>query len=249
MTLLTGPLMIVVAIAPIVYWSGRTQTRWRWFWAGALVFVVGVGLKWSFAGLYYESVLIAMSTWLPLWAYLLLGSLYGGLLTGVFEDGITLAAGLIWPRWAREPDRAVAIGLGAGGFEALYFGLPIALASIAYAFGQALGWSAPLEAESLAWLVPAVFRIIATLSHTSTRMLTLLTVATRKWSFFCYGFLLATGIDGVAVFFDISGRSEEVSAWVHVLAYAPFAIVGMPIILWCRRHWPTPVAGAADCQS
>ena len=247
MALVTGPLMIAVAIAPILYWRGRTQTRWLWFWAGALVFVVGVGLKFAVAGLYYDPALEAMSRRLSLWSYLLLGSLYGGLLTGVFEDGVTLAAALIWPRWARDPDRALAIGLGAGGFEALFFGLcctAATLAAVVYSLGQVLS-NAPPETPPLAWATPAVFRAIATLSHTSTRMLALLTVATRKWSFFCYGFLLATGIDAVAVFLDISGRSSQMSAWGQVLAYAPFAVVGIPIILWCRRRWPTPVKEAA----
>jgi hypothetical protein len=251
MMLLAGPLMIVVAVAPILYWRERTHTLWHWFVAGALVFGVGVGLKFAFAAVCYDSVLEAMSRRLPVWSYLVLGSLYGGLLTGIFEDGVTLAAGLLWPRWAREPDRAVAIGLGAGGIEALFFGL-CCTASIlgitvrAFAQGEPSG---PPDAVTLAWLTPAVFRVTATLSHTSTRMLALLTVATRKWSFFCYGFLLATGIDAVAVFFTISGRSAEVSAWGHVLAYAPFALVSIPIILWCSGRWPSPANGAADSES
>jgi uncharacterized membrane protein YhfC len=250
MVLLTGPLMIAVAIAPILWWRGRTRTRWLWFWAGALVFCVGVGFKFTMGAVCYDPLLELMSTRLPAWGYLVLGSLYGGSLTGVFEDGVTLAAALIWPRWAREPNRAVAIGLGAGGFEALFFGLCCTasiLGAIVHAFAQAEPSTLPAAAP-LTWLTPAVFRVIATLSHTSTRMLALLTAATRRWSFFCSGFLLATGIDAVAIFFDISGRSAEVSAWVHVLAYAPFAAVSVPIILWCRAHWPTPAKPAADYE-
>ena len=61
---------------------------------------------------------------------LIVGSIYVGLLTGVFEIGITLVAALIWKQMARDAARGVAVGVGAGAFEALLLGIAAVAAAL-----------------------------------------------------------------------------------------------------------------------
>src|ERR1044071_2389733 len=110
---IAGSLMIAVAVAAVLWWKFRARVPWRWFWAGAGIWTVGVVLKFGVAKPLNP---IIIGTGNPPSAGLAAGILYCGLMTGVFEIGITLAAALAWRRLAAEPSRAVAVGLGAGAF-------------------------------------------------------------------------------------------------------------------------------------
>lgn len=240
--LVSGLLMVLVGAAPAVWWRLRSRTLWRWFWAGAAIWTVGVGLKFAFAALFYDPGLRAMESTLPLWAYVALGAVYGGVLTGVFEDGVTLGAGLIWRGLARESKRAVAVGLGAGGLEAVLLGLATYFGAVYYLSDLAAeaDLSTAMAGGGAAWwLAPPAERLMATLCHTSSRMLVLLSIAARRWRFFWYGFLLSIGVDGVAGWLHLSGRVDTMSAWELEIPFVPFAVASVLIIVWCARHWPT----------
>ena len=113
--IVSGSLMMIIAVATVVWWKVRWRVPWRWFWAGAAIWTVGVALKFAVAK---ELNPIIIGNGMPPKAGLGVGVFYCGVMTGVFEIGITLAAALIW-RLAASPARAVAVGLGAGAFEAL----------------------------------------------------------------------------------------------------------------------------------
>jgi len=236
--------MVLVALGSVLYWKRRSEALLRWFWVGAGIWTVGVGLKVVWALLFNEPILRALESALPRAAYLVGGSLYIGVLTGIFEIGVTLAAVLIWKRLAREPGRAIAVGVGAGAFEALLLGLGV-LAGLVVALSGGPGAEQARAALTrlaqvtpLLWLVGPVERVIAILCHTSSRALVLLGVARRRLRLFWWGFLIMTAIDSIAGFVHISGAIGKVSMWWAELALAPFAIVSVPIILWCLRNWP-----------
>ena len=102
--------MMLVALVAVFAWWFYSRVQWRWFWAGAGIWTVGVALKFAVA--------------LPLNPFffgksgraaglkLVIGSVYCGLMTGIFEIGITLAAAFIWRRLARGPARALPLVLG-----------------------------------------------------------------------------------------------------------------------------------------
>jgi len=239
--LLSGLLMMFVGAAPALCWSLWSRAAWRWLWAGAAIWTVGVALKFVFAGIFYDPALAAMQGALPAWGYLAVGALYGGALTGVFEDGVTLAAALVWRGLARESKRAVAVGLGAGGLEALLLGLAVCLGGCYYLSDLATEaeLNAAVAGRGVAWWLAApAERVVATVCHTSSRMLVLLSVVTRRWRFFWYGFLLSIGVDGLAGFLHLSGRVNEMSDWGVEIPFLPFAVASVLIIAWCARHWP-----------
>ena len=184
--------------------------------------------------------------------YLVLGSVYIGLLTGVFEIGVTLAAARKWQSLTRDSNRAIAVGIGAGGFEAILVGAAaligglVAMSNLPGSEEARTALAASVAATPVVWLVGPVERTIAILCHTSSRTLVLLSVAKRRWAFFWYGFLLLTALDGIAGFAHISGKLGQISTWWIELAIAPFAVASVPIILWCVRHWP--VTGGTDAD-
>jgi uncharacterized membrane protein YhfC len=239
--------IVLVAVGGVLYWRRRSRAGWRWFWAGAAVWAVGVALKFAWALLLNEPILAAFRSTLPRSLYLGTGSLYIGVLTGVFEIGVTLAAALIWRRMARAPGRAVAVGLGAGAFEALLVAVAALVAVVVAVSGKVPGaanqFARATALTPVVWLVGPVERVLAILCHTSSRALVLLAVARRRWRYFWWGFLLMTGLDSVAGFAHLAGFIGTVNMWWVELAIAPFAIASIPIIGWCIRSWPEPEAG------
>ncbi|MHC4592766.1 MAG: YhfC family glutamic-type intramembrane protease [Planctomycetota bacterium] len=242
--LAAGPLMVLVGLGFAIGWKVRSRVRWRWFWAGAAIWAVGVALKFAFAVPLNKPVLGSLKAALPDSAYLFLGSLYVGLLTGVFEIGVTLAAGLIWRGMARKAARAVAVGLGAGGIEAILVGLGsfvgvlVALSGVSGSEQAQAAIASSTVLTSVAWLVGPVERVLAVLCHTSSRALVLLGIAKHRWRYFWFGFLIMTAIDAIAGYAHIAGLLGRISLWWVELAIAPFAVASVLIILWCLRNWP-----------
>jgi uncharacterized membrane protein YhfC len=244
--LFPGAAMALVALLAAALWRRWSGGRWRWLWAGAAVWTVGVALKVGWAVALNGPVLGALKRGAPEAVYLAAGSVYIGALTGVFEIGVTLVAGLVWRQMAKDAERAVGVGVGAGAFEAFVLGLAACVGAV-YAFSGAEG-SAKLLAQStrataatpLFWLVGPVERVLAILCHTASRALVLLAIARRRWVYFLWGFLLMTGLDAIAGWAHLSGQLGRISLWWIELAIAPFAVVSIPLIRWCIRGWPSP---------
>jgi uncharacterized membrane protein YhfC len=248
--LLSGPLMMAVAVAFVIGWVSRSRTPLRWFWAGAGIWAVGVALKALVAVLLNRPILSCLEAQFPHPAYLGLGSVYIGVLTGVFEVGITLLAACIWRSLANNGPRAVAVGIGAGAFEALLLGMTgiaavvVALSDLPSGETVRGALAVQIQVTPLPWLAGPVERIIAILCHTSSRTLVLLSVATRRQSLFWAGFLVLTAIDSIAGWVHISGSMGKINLWWIELALAPFAVASIPIIRWCLAKWPRIAAPA-----
>jgi uncharacterized membrane protein YhfC len=167
--------MMLVAVASVWFWRRRTGVAWRWFCVGAAVWAVAVAAKFAIAIPLNGPVFKGLKGLLPYWSWLTVGTVYGGALTGVTEVLFTLIAALIWRRMAATAARGVAVGVGAGAFEA-------ALLAIVSAVGRIAA-----GASGVTWgilLAPATERLIAILCHTATRALVLLAVARRRWKLF-----------------------------------------------------------------
>ncbi len=259
--LVPGIGMVVVGVGAVLLWRLWWRAKWRWFWVGAAVWTVGVILKVAFAVPLNKPILEAIDALVPHEAYLALGSIYIGLLTGVFEIGVTLVAALIWKKMTQDAARGVAVGVGAGAFEAVFLGAAtVVVAVMALAVGGQVrdeilaAWAPSAKTTPLLWLVAPVERVIVILCHTSSRALVLLGVARGRWFWpFLGGFLIMTAIDAVAGYVHLAGLIGEVSLWWIELALTPAALLSIPILVWCTRNWPdlqqaAPVA-ATNCDS
>ncbi len=252
--LVPGLGMVAVGVAAVWWWRLKARARWRWFLAGAAVWAVGVALKFGWAIPLNGPILKGIGSLVPHTAYLLLGSVYIGLLTGVFEIGVTLVAALIWKRMTDNAARGIAVGVGAGAFEAVLLGLA-SLAAMAAALATGGHLRDRMIAETgvaaqttlLWWLVPSVERAIAIVCHTSSRGLVLWGVARRRWFWpFVAGFTIMTAIDAVAGYVHLAGLLGKVSLWSIELAIAPAAVLSIPLLIWCYHTWPLPGKGDAN---
>ncbi len=245
----SGALMTLVALAAVLAWWFHSRVQWRWFWAGAGIWTVGVALK--FAVAFPLNPVIFGKSGQAAGLKLCIGSVYCGLMTGVFEIGITLAAALVWRRLAAEPARAVAVGLGAGAFEALLLGLGSGVGSlVALASGQtelALKSLAGIGAHTpVMWLAGPAERVIAILAHTASRVLVLRAVAGRRWLGFWAGFAWLSGMDLLAGVALLTGMTTSGSLWWIELMILPFGVLSVPLTRWAVRRWPTTPSGAND---
>lgn len=236
--------MITVAVVAVICWRWFSRVQFRWFWAGAGLWAVAVLLKIICALLMNEAVIGFLKEKLPYSPLVLVGGLFVGVQSSVFEIGLTFLAVLVWRRLGRDADRAIAIGTGAGAFEALLLGAA-SLISMLTALAGVPGTEPVRESIAtvaattpLFWLVGPVERIIAILCHASTRALVLLGVTHRKPVMVLSGFLIFTLLDGVAGAAHVSGMIGKVSTWWIELAVLPFALISIPILRWCYAAWP-----------
>lgn len=250
-----GAGMIVVAVASVILWRRLSYARWRWFAVGAGVWFVAVAIKIVWSVSLDRAVIGALEAHVPARAYHVLGGLYVGVQSSICEIGLTLAAALIWRQMTRAPGRGIAVGVGAGAFEALLLGVTAVAGIIAVVHSHVGGEKALEQLERLArvtpllWLVAPVERILAILCHTSSRALVLLAVAKKRPLLFWWGFLLFAGLDAVAGYAHVAEHVGKISTWWIELAILPFALVSIPIICWCTRKWPKEEATRASEQS
>ncbi len=197
--LISGALMLVVGIASIETWRRCANVRFRWFCAGAGLWSVAVVVKLIVALLADEAVLAFLKSALPRGGYLLIGSAYLGSWSALCEIGAVVLAGERWKQLATDRDRAIAIGVGAGGFEAALLGCVVVVVALVDVLTTAsLGVGAISTDPGALWLVGPVERIIAILCHVSTRLLALTGLAARRRPLVIAGFLLFALLDGLA---------------------------------------------------
>jgi hypothetical protein len=151
---------------------------------------------------------------------------------------------LRWKDLGRDAGRAIAVGVGAGAFEALLVGIASTAGVVAWlagvpgteSVGDELGKAATIT--PLYWLLGPAERITAIICHASSRALVLLGVRYRKVGMIVLGFLIFTLLDGVAGASLLSGKLGTVSMWWFELAFAVFAIVSLPVLRWLCWQYP-----------
>jgi hypothetical protein len=191
---------------------------------------------------------------LPHPIYVALGGLFVGVQSSLFEMGLTLLAVLIRRQLGRDAGRAITIGVGAGAFEAFLLGIGAVATAVVLMLSQGPGIDKTVgqlgtivASTPLYWLAGPVERITAILCHASTRALILLGVCKKRYMLVFWGFLLFTFLDGVAGGVHVAGLMGKISVWWIELAILPFAMVSIPVLVWCYRGWPEgPSAAPAD---
>ncbi len=230
--IITGKLMVLVGALALLFWRRRTRVAWTYFGIGAALWAVGVALKFGWAFAFNKSILQAINRALPEPAAWVAGALYVGLLTGVFEIGVTLLAAKRWAFLSQNSERAIAVGIGAGAFEAIILGLVVALASLASGPQAAAAGSVSLM------VLPAVERILALLCHASSRAMVFFAVAAQRPRWALWGFILMTGLDTVAALFLLSKEPAAMNPWHPELAFLPFALVSIALLIFLSKAWP-----------
>lgn len=232
--------MMAVAVgAVVVWWRHRVQVRF-WLW-GAAAWLIAVGLKFAWAVPMNPRV----SRWLEgafpaaagplLWAYV-------GLLTGIFEGGVSLLLirylrGLIGASWVQ----AVAFGIAFGAIEALLLGVTSLLSALGAATGSLPAGVLPASYGPVWAIFPIVERAAAVLVHVFSAVLIFYAVARAQARWFWLSFAYKTAIDAVAAFAQISWGLHTMAHVATLEAVvAVFGLVGLWGTGRLRRPWPTP---------
>jgi hypothetical protein len=225
----SGSLMILVGLgtAVVAKWIWRIQLRW--LCCGALLWAIAVEAKRFIYGLLNQPSLGTFQDHLPNSMQLALGSVYIGLLTGITEPVVTLAAGLLWRQLAYDARRAVGIGFGAGAFEAVYLGL-VAIVASRDMIGHQAGFGISV------W-VPAAERLICIPCHAAVRVMALYAIATGRCSWFWGGFAIFTAMDSIAGFYQLTNHT--MNPWLIELCFLPFAVISVLLLRYLWQHWPS----------
>ncbi len=246
LALVPGLGMILVAAAAVICWRRISRAGFRWFWIGAGLWTIAVAVKVGCALVGNKAVIGLLKDNLPYPLLVVCGGLFVGLQSSLCEIGFTLLAVWIWRVLGRDAGRAIALGVGAGAFEAMLLGLG-SLVAVAVAIAGLPG-TEPIRQEldkaaatiPLFWLVAPVERVIAILCHASSRALVLLGVAQRRWVMVFWGFAIFTLLDGIAGAAHVSGKLGTFSVWWIELAILPFGLVSIEILARCYRRWGEP---------
>jgi hypothetical protein len=238
----SGSGMMIVAVTAFLGWWRVSRVQVRWFWVGAGLWTIAVVLKIVCALLANQPVLNSFKG-LPQPVYVTLGALYVGVQSSFFEMGFTLLAVLLWRQLGRDAGRAIAVGVGAGAFEAFLLGAGAFVGALTLTFVEGpevekalKGLEATAAVTPLLWLIGSVERLIAILCHASSRALILLGVARKKYLLVFWGFLIFTLLDGIAGGVHVGGLVGKVSMWWIELALVPFALVSILILVWCYQR-------------
>lgn len=241
--LISGCLVVLITLVMLLWWRRNIDASWKWLLLGAGVWLVGIILKFIVAMIANTPVLSLLQSALEQTGYLALGAVYIGLLTGVFEIGITLAFALLIRAMYRDRNRALSIGLGAGLVEALFIGLSSIGNYLTVQAGAAnsdaimASLAQAVAMTPLLWLVAPIERIIAILCHVSSRMLVLYGIRVKKYRYFWTGFAILTLLDAIAGYFHLAGLINKISLWWIELLLVPFAILSIYVINWCYKCW------------
>ena len=233
--LLSGLGMMAVALLVVFDWRRHAGVPWSPFLWGGLAWIVAIALK-GIGGIPTDAIRSALEGALPkgfaepvLWIYI-------GLLTGVFECGVTLAFARMDRIRSQGWEGVVAFGLGFGAIEAFLVGLTSFVMVL-------LVWRIPdklpqellqqaLNGPQSTLVIPAsvLERINAIFLHAFASLLIVYAVQTGRWRWFWVSFLYKTAIDAAAGYLYITYGIENLTTrgmWAFEIANLPFGIVGV----------------------
>ena len=250
--MLSGLGMIAVAVGAVLFWQRRTRRAWVEVGLGALAWTVGVALKVAWALPLNKRVIAALTAHLgraggpASWVYV-------GLLTGVFEVGVTWL--IVRYTRLRRVDRAgaTAFGVGFGAIEALLLGLGSLVGMTAAAFF----WSKlPPEAQTALgaqtttrWVIPVPIyeRVYALLAHVVSCVLVVEAVQQGKARWFWVSFAYKSAIDASAAWalmaWDIRASFAHQLWFELVLSLCVFASLALLPLARRGAAAPAPAPG------
>jgi uncharacterized membrane protein YhfC len=240
---LAGVGMIAVAAAALLLAAGRRRSLWAAAGIGAGAWAIAVALKLAWAIPMNPIVWRGLDRALGKSAGGPFFWLYVGLLTGVFECGVTLLLVRRTRLRSAAWDEAAAFGAGFGATEALLLGVAQVVAvaaTIAFFDGipadqkQAV---AKAYGHPTGAFLPVVERVTAVIAHAFSCVLIVFGVRLRRQRWFWSAFAYKTALDGFAAWAVLSfGVKESVVKMAEFEAMvAAFAVVGVAGLAWLRR--------------
>jgi len=248
--LLLGPIgMILVGVVSWVYWWRRTGANPRLFLLGGVVWAVSIAPKFIMD----YTVSPAIYSWLyaagGLAGTLVIGGLYVGARTGLFECGATyLAADRSSLRDASAED-AAAFGIGFGATEAVVLAVPSLIQMVSLLTNPGLLDALPLDQRvtilaqlnSPTWLaaVPIVERAFTLLAHLYASLLAISAVRPGLRRRLLWAVVYKGAVDVPVPYFQwLLSTSTSAIFYLIELWVVALGTIGLFLSIRMIREWP-----------
>ncbi len=235
--LLSGLGMIIVNLIFIIYWYLSKKIIFNLFLWGALAWIVSVALK-ALGSYFITNKLIVFSRLhLPRFLSEPIIWIYVGIMTGIFECGITLAFCFIKKIKETDFNGSVGFGIGFGGIESFIIGM---ISFISISLILLIPDRLPQEildkiSSSLysPVLIPATIieRFSALFIHIFSCVLIILSVKRKRLGWFWLSFIYKSIVDGFAGYLIFTKGKESLSvvsqSYIVELYFFLLALVGI----------------------
>jgi uncharacterized membrane protein YhfC len=246
MLLLGGIGMMTVGVFAVAIWRTRRAASWTAFGFGALAWVVSVALKiaWSvptntFIQRGLERTLVASIAVPTFWLYI-------GLLTGIFECGITMFGASRTRFKAAHWNEAVAFGIGFGAVEAFLLGILDFVGLVAViAFWDEMSEDTKQAVAARTQFgmaevsIVTIERLSALAAHVFTCVLIIYAVRIGQLRWFWLSFVFKSALDAFAAWGILAGRIKQslFRLTVFEVAVGVFAVIALVGLASLRRRF------------
>ncbi|MCF7886245.1 MAG: YhfC family intramembrane metalloprotease [Candidatus Marinimicrobia bacterium] len=237
--LTTSILILCITGLFIFLWKKHTEKSLKCILFGGLAWAISVAVKAGIALFTNQHIFNFLESSLGNTLYIILGSVWLGILTGITE--IPIGYWFAKNRYYKTWEQGIGFGLGFGVFEAGLIALSIiaivSINTITPGFLPTEIINSFSETSLNSVFVPNIERIIATIIHIATGMLIVYSVATESLYIFFSAVFYKTFVDGVAGAFHLSKVLDKWNPWIIELLLLPFALVGIYIFIKLTKKW------------
>jgi uncharacterized membrane protein YhfC len=240
--------MIAVGVIAIIIWYLKTRVHPRYFLYGGILWAIAIGIKIVMD----YTITYPMQNWLlsvfSFTIVLFIMSLYFGLRTGVFENGITYLGVKYTGLSGITFNEAVALGIGFGSFEAILLGADALYKT--YTLLQPISDLTILPPVTISqeWLIgaiiPAFERTFAIFGHVFATVLVVYSVKLKDLRLLGIAFVYKTICDGsLFPLLYYLGHSSVYDYMKTEVFVAFMGIIGLAGLFWIKKNIVDKVIG------
>jgi hypothetical protein len=240
--LISGCLMMLLAATTVVVVRRLYVPAYRWFLGRRCRLDCRRRPKLILGAFVTVPMLKVFLPLFPFSVYKIVGGLCMGLFSAIFEMGATIAAVVIWRQLGRDLPRAVAIGAGAGAFEALLLGLASVVGMLTILAGVPGREDAAAQVQRLSDSTRFLARRTDRTCNRDPGAHGLSRPAPSRHHsaplvMAAAGFAVFTLLDGIAGYLQVADAMNRMSLWWVELSLVPAGLVSIVALVWLhKRH-------------
>lgn len=242
--LVTSTVMLILAVSIVLIWKKLTRGMLRWVGVGCLAWIVSVTVKSAIALLANEKLFELLKNAFGDSGYVIIGSLWLGILTGFTE--IPIGFWIAKNRNYHTDKQGGGYGLGFGVAEAGFMAVVFAVLVLTEVFVPGNLPNDVLKIiRNVSWdnvAIANIERVFAMLIHVATGMLIVYSIAAKRIATYWIAVAYKLTVDGVAGALHLTGIVDKWSPWLIETIILPFAVLGAIIIIFVREKWPQAVS-------
>lgn len=242
--LITSVAMLVIVFLLILLWKKQTRGLLSWVGVGCIVWIVAVLLKATIAFSLNEHIFKYLKSLLSNSGYVIVGSIWLGLLTGITE--ISIGYLVAKNRKYISFQQGSGYGLGFGVIEASLMAIGFAILVLIQVY---MPGNLPNDVlgliQNISWDTVGTVnleRFLAFIIHITCGILIVYSLSSKKLFYFWIAFVFKSTVDAVAGSLHLAGVATKWSPWLIDVLFIPFAIFGVWISINLFRKWPVKVS-------